>query len=198
MTHGSMRITTLAAGVALAGLAACLSEPALADGWSVGAGAGPDHGKVDCVASFDCDHGSAAAKVFVGYRWNDTVDLQALYFDAGRFKGGDTTPLLHTPFGGTFKVGGVGFSAGYRWQLGQGWSAVARGGIASVRTRFDYDDDLAGNVSRTLIQPLAGLGVAYAIAPQWRIGIDYDVTRFRVHDTHGPLQVLGVAAEYSF
>ena len=173
-------------------------QPAFAEDFSLGIGAGPDHGRVDCVAAFDCDRSGSQAKVFVGYRWNDTVDLQALYFDAGHFKGGDTTPVLGTPFGGTFKVSGFGLSAGYRWQLGQGWSAVARGGFASVRTRFDYADDLAGSVSKTLVEPLASVGVAYAITPQWRLGIDYDVTRFKVHNTHGPLQMVGVAAEYSF
>ena len=179
-------------------LAACFAEPATAADLSVGIAGGVDHGRVDCVAAFDCDRSGSQAKVFVGYRWNDTVDLQALYFDAGHFKGGDTTPVLGTPFGGTFKVSGFGLSAGYRWQLGQGWSAVARGGFASVRTRFDYADDLAGSVSKTLVEPLASVGVAYAITPQWRLGIDYDVTRFKVHNTHGPLQMVGVAAEYSF
>ena len=177
-------------------LATC--QPALAEDFSLGIGAGPDHGKVDCVAAFDCDRSSGSAKVFLGYRWSDTVDLQALYVDAGRFKGGDLTPVFATPFGGTFKVSGFGLSAGYRWQLGQGWSAVARGGLASMRTRFDYADDLASDVSKTKIEPLASLGVAYAITRQWRVSIDYDVTRFKAHNTTGPLQMLGVAAEYAF
>ena len=193
----SLALGVLAASLVLFSLfAPC--DPARAEGLSVGIGAGVDHGRVDCVAMFDCDHGSPAVKVFLGYRWNDTVDLQALYLDAGHFKGGDVTPRLGTPFGGTFKVSGFGLSAGYRWQLGQGWSAVARGGVASMRTRFDYVDDLAGSVGKTLIEPLASLGIAYAITPRWRVGVDYDMTRFKVHNTHGPLQVLGATAEYSF
>jgi len=192
-TNSSRAILTLVGSFSLffAGERAC------AEGLSIGIGAGADRGKVDCVASFACDRNSGAVKIFLGYRAYDTVELQALYFDAGHFKGGDTTPL-GTPFGGTFRVAGFGLSAGYRWQLGQGWSAVARGGVAGVRTRFDYADDLAGSVSKTLIEPLAGLGVAWAVTPQWRLGIDDDVTRFKVYHTHGPLQLLGVAAEYSF
>ena len=178
--------------------AACIGEPARAADFSVGVAGGVDHGKVDCVAAFDCDHSGSQAKIFVGYRWNDAVDLQALYFDAGHFKGGDLAPVSGAPFGGTFKVSGFGVSAGYRWQFGQDWSAVTRGGFASVRPRFDYADDLAGSVSKTLVEPLASVGVAYAITPQWRLGIDYDVTRFKVHNSHGPLQMVGVAAEYAF
>ena len=44
------------------------------------------------------------------------------------------------------------------------------------------------------MQPLAGLGVGYQITPALRIGLDYDVTRFKVYRTHGSLQMLGVAA----
>lgn len=191
--HRGRAIVLLAGSFAL--FVAC--DRACAEGLSVGIGGGADRGKVDCVASFACDHDSGAVKVFLGYHWTDAVELRALYFDAGHFDGGDIT-TLGTPFGGTFKVAGFGLSAGYRWQLGQGWSAVARGGVAGVRTRFDYADDLAGSVSKTMVEPLGGLGVDYAITPQWRLGIDYDVTRFKVYHTQGSLQLLGVAADYSF
>jgi opacity protein-like surface antigen len=170
---------------------------ALAADFSAGVGAGSDRGRVDCVASFECDHSGAFAKAFIGYRWSDAVDLQLLYFDAGHFKGGDTTPL-GTEFGGTFKVNGFGLSAGYRWNIAPAWSVTARAGAASVRTRFDYANDLAGSVSKTTLQPLAGIGIAYALTPQLRVGVDYDVTRFKVHTTRGSLQMLGLAAQFSF
>ncbi len=181
--------------VAGAGLAAGAS--ASAGDFSIGVGAGADRGRVDCVASFDCDRSGSFAKVFAGYRWSDAVDLQVLYFDAGHFKGGDTTPL-GTRFGGTFKVDGLGLTVGYRWDVAPAWSVTARAGAASVKTRFDYANDLAASVSKTTLQPLAGLGIAYAVTPQLRIGVDYDVTRFKVHTTRGPLQMLGVAAQFSF
>ncbi len=125
------------------------------------------------------------------------VDVQALYLDGGRFQGGDVTPL-GTEFGGTFKVEALGLTAGYRWQFAPQWSLVGRAGFASVRTRFDYANPVWGSVSKTTFQPLAGLGVAYALTPALRIGIDYDVTRFKVHHTHGALQMLGVAGQFSF
>lgn len=40
--------------------------------------------------------------------------------------------------------------------------------------------------------------MAYAITPTLRVGLDYDLTRFKVHTTRGQLQMLGVAAQYSF
>ena len=48
------------------------------------------------------------------------------------------------------------------------------------------------------MQPLLGLGLAWQLTPAVGVGLDYDVTRFKAHSTHGALQMLGVAAQYSF
>jgi opacity protein-like surface antigen len=181
----------------LAAAALLASTTAAAADFSVGVGAGLDRGKVDCVASFPCDHNNSFAKLYGSYQVIDAVDVQLVYFDAGRFKGGDTTPL-GTQFGGTFKVSGFGLTGGYRWAFMPQWSLTARAGIASVRTRFEYASPFSGSVSETTTQPLAGLGVAYAITPTIRIGLDYDVTRLKVYKTRGSLQMLGVAAQFSF
>ena len=165
--------------------------------FSVGVGAGADRGRVDCVASFPCDRGSAHWKLFAGYQLSEAVDVQAVGFDAGRFKGGDTTPL-GTEFGGTFKVSGFGVTGGYRWQFAPSWSLAGRAGLAAVRTRFDYANAAFGSASKTTVQPLLGLGLAYAITPAVRLSLDCDVTRFKVHTTRGSLQMLGLAAQYSF
>lgn len=183
----------LLAGVALGSVALT----AAAAEFSIGVGAGVDRGRVDCVASFPCDRSSTHAKLFAGYRLSDTIDLQIVYFDGGSFKGGDTTPL-GTEFGGKFKVEGIGFTAGYRWGFAPAWSLTGRAGLASVRTRFDYANPVWGNASQTHLQPLLGVGIAYAITPTLRLGLDYDVTRFKVHTTRGPLQMLGLAAQYAF
>ncbi len=164
---------------------------------SVGLGAGLDRGKVDCVASYDCDRSSAHAKAFAGYRFVDGIELQAMLFEAGRFEGGDTSPL-GTPFGGRFKVGGLGVAAGYRWSFAPAWSLKGQLGIASVRTTFDYAPPFAGDARQTTTQPLAGLSLGYALAPGWQLSLDYDQTRFKVHTTRGSLRMLGVAAQYAF
>lgn len=168
-----------------------------AAGFSVGAGAGADRGRVDCVASFPCDRSSANGKLFAGFQVNDAVDVQAVFFDAGRFKGGDTTPL-GTAFGGKFEVSGLGVTGGYRWQLAPSWSLGGRAGLATVRTRFDYTNTAFGSASKTTLQPLLGLGLAYAITPSVRLSLDHDVTRFKVHTSRGPLQMLSLAVQYSF
>ena len=165
--------------------------------FSVGLGASADRGRVDCVASFSCDRGSAAWKLFAGYRVSQAVDVQTVWFDEGRFKGGDTTPL-GTEFGGSFKVSGFGLTGGYRWDFAPSWSLGGRAGIAAMRTRFDYANAAFGSASKTTVQPLLGLGLAYAVTPSVRLSLDYDATRFKVHTTRGPLQMLGVSAQYSF
>lgn len=179
-------------------LAAALGlMPTALAGVGVGLGAGPDRGHVDCVASFACNRSSGFAKFFGTYSIGEEVEIQAVYFDGGRFKGGDTTPL-GTEFGGDFKVSGLGLTAGYRWRVAPSWSMVARGGFAGVRTTFDYVNPVWGRASRSTAQPLFGLGVAYEIAPSWRVGVDLDVTRFKVHTTQGPLQMLGLSTQFSF
>ncbi|MES1164081.1 MAG: hypothetical protein ABUL50_13605, partial [Rhizobacter sp.] len=118
-------------------------------------------------------------------------------FDAGRFDGGDISPL-GTPFGGRFKVDGLGIAGGYRWGFAPGWSLKGQLGIARVRTRFDYASPFSGDASQTTTQPLAGLSLAYAIAPKWQLSLDLDETRFKVHTTRGSLRLWGVAAQVAF
>ena len=67
-----------------------------------------------------------------------------------------------------------------------------------MRTRFDYANTIWGSASKTTVQPLLGIGLAYAITPTVRLSLDYDLTRFKVHTTRGPLQTLGLAVQYSF
>ena len=191
-----------AAGGSLASLAlaaaALMPVPAgAANDFSIGVGAGAARGHVDCVASFACDRSGTAASVSAGWRFGDGFDVRAQYFGAGGFKGGDASPL-GTEFGGKFKVGAIGLTGGYTWTFAPAWSLSGRLGVASVRTRFEYADPFSGSASKTTTQPLAGVGLGYAITPQVRLGLDYDATRFKVHTTHGSLQMLGVSAQYSF
>jgi hypothetical protein len=189
----------IAAAAWLAALpASAAAAPAVSDVY-VGVGAGIDRGRVDCIAAFTCDRSSTSWKLTAGARVGDAVDMQAILFDAGRFRGGDTTPL-GTQFGGAFKATGFAITAGHRWDVGSGWSAAARAGAAAVRTRFSYADPFSAlaSVSKTTLQPIAGAGLAFAVTPTLRVGIDYDVTRFKVHTTRGSLQLIGVAAQLSF
>jgi hypothetical protein len=179
--------------------AAALLGPgaACAADYSVGIGGYADRGRVDCVATFACERNSAGGKLFAGYRVSPAVDVQAVWLDTGHFKGGDTTPL-GTEFGGTFKVSGFGLTGGYRWELAPSASLVGRAGLAAMRTRFDYANTAFGSASKTTAQPLLGFGLAYAVTPAVSLSLDCDVTRFKVHTTRGTLQMLGVAAQYSF
>ena len=51
----------------LAALAILISSAATAGDFSVGISAGVDRGKVDCVASFRCDHGCSYAEAYGAY-----------------------------------------------------------------------------------------------------------------------------------
>ena len=165
--------------------------------FSLGAGLAASHGKGRCVDAFPCDRSSGGGKVFGAWRVDDAWDVQAVYFGGHVFKGGDTTPL-GMEFGGKFEASGVGLTAGYRWALAPGWSMTGRAGLASVRTRFDYADIDLASASKSTAQPMAGLRVGYQATPQLGIGLDYDVTRFKVHTTRGSLQMLGLSAQFTF
>ena len=198
--HRSPSSPAATAWVLRGAVAACgllLAGAATAADFSIGLGAGVDHGKADCVESFACDRTSSFARLTGGYRIADAVELQAMLFSAGRFKGGNTTPL-GTDFGGSHKVRGLGLSGGYRLDLAPSWSATARAGAAIVRTRFEYENDAWGSASKTRLEPLAGVGIGYAVTPAVTVGVDYDVTRFKVHTQQGVLQMLGLAVRYSF
>ena len=173
------------------------SSPAAAGDYTLALAAGADRGRVDCVAAFACDHSSTHFKLALAYQIDAAIDVQAAYFDGGRFQGGDTTPL-GTAFGGTFKASGIALTLGYRWQIAPAWSLVARAGLASVRTRFDYANAVWGSASQTTAQPAAGLGLAYALTPALRLGLDLDLTRIKVHTTRGSLRMVGLATQYSF
>ena len=195
MKRAALRPMAARLAAALAAATAATATPAA--NFSLGASGGVDQGQVDCVASFPCDRHSAGLKLFAGYALNEAVELRALYFNAGRFKGGGSTPA-GLQFGGGFKVSGIGITAGYRWDFAPLWSVAAHAGLASVRTRFEHANPVWGSVSQTTVQPLAGVGLAYAITPSLRLGIDYDATRFKAHTTRGPLHMLGLSAQFSF
>lgn len=198
--HRSLSSHSTVGGLAARAAAVCMlpfSAAAAAADFSVGVGAGVDRGRVDCVASFACDRSGTHGKLTAGYRVAEAVELQLIGFASSAFKGGDTTPL-GTEFGGSFEVAGVGLSAGYRWDFAPGWNLAGRAGAAVVRTRFTYRIDAYGSAGKTRLEPLAGVGIGYAISPQWTVGVDYDMTRFKVHTRQGNLQMLGVAARYSF
>ena len=179
-------------------MAALVAAPlACGAGVSVGAGAGVDRGRVDCVATFACDRGSATGKLFLGYSVSEAIDVRAVFFDAGRFRGGGTTPL-GSAFGGTFKVAGLGVTGGYRLPIAPSWSVEGRAGLASVRTRFDHATPAVASAAKTTLQPLVGVGLGYAVTPSLRLSLDCDATRFKVHTTRGSLQLLGVTAQHSF
>ena len=73
-------------------LACTGAAAASAQGFSVGVAAGPDRGRVDCVASFPCDRASTQFKLGGAWNFADAWDVQLAYFRAGSYRGGDPIP----------------------------------------------------------------------------------------------------------
>jgi hypothetical protein len=89
---GPARLRRLALAAFLGAGVGC-ADPALAQTFSVGFGAGPAKGHVECVDAFPCDQSSAFWKLAGGWRPTPEVELQLSAFGAGKFDGGDTTDL---------------------------------------------------------------------------------------------------------
>lgn len=183
--------------VTAACLALAVAGPACAADWSVGIAAGPAWGRVDCVDLFSCDRSASFWKVSAARQLSVPWDAQIAVFGSGKYKGGDRTDL-GTPFGGGFRVVGLGATAGYRWSFAPDWSVVGRFGGAVVKTRFSYAYPFDGSKSKTRLVPLAGIGLAYQVTPTLRVGLDFDETRFEAHTERGSLRMLGAAAQFSF
>ena len=183
--------------LALATFALLTGSTVHAAEFSIGAGVGASRGKVDCLGAFACDRSDTSIKVFAGYQATPEIDVRLSYFGGDSFKGADVTPL-GTPFSGSFKVSGVGVTAGYLWRFAPAWSLHGRLGVASVRTRFEYADPFSGSASKTTAQPTAGLALGYDLSPAVRVGLDLDATRIKAHETRGSLQTFGLFAQYAF
>ena len=175
-------------------------DTAVAADFSIGVGAGVDRGRAECADPFACDRSSGYGKLEAGIRFGvagEAGEARAVFFDAGRFKGGGTTPL-GTRFGGAFEVAGLGLAGAYRWALAPQWSAGARAGIAVVRTRFEYADAALARVSKTTVQPLVGVDIGLALTSDLSLRLELDLTRFKVHTSHGGLRMFGLAVQHSF
>jgi hypothetical protein len=183
--------------LALAAASTLGCDTARATDFSIGAGGGASRGKVDCLAAFPCDRSDTNFNLFAGYQITPAIDVRLTYFGGDSFKGADVSPL-GTPFGGTFRVSGLGLTGGYLWRFAPAWSLHGRLGIASVQTRFDFADPFAGSASKTTVQPTAGLALGYDATSAVRVGLDLDATRFKAHSTQGSLQAIGVFAQYAF
>jgi opacity protein-like surface antigen len=163
---------------------------------SIGATAGAAQGHTDCLAAQPCDHSGGFGRLEATGRFDGGLEVNASYFHAGTFKGRDQQD--QAIYGGDFQVGAVGLTAGYAWRFEPAWRLQARAGVAGVRTHFRYDDPFSGTADKTTLQPLAGVGLAYTVTPSLDLGVDYDETRFIVHESRGPLRMLGVSIQYKF
>lgn len=182
---------------ALCAALAAAHAPATGADWSLGIAAGPAQGRVECVDGFPCDRSASFWKASAAWQGAAPWDAQIAAFGAAKYKGGDRTDL-GTPFGGDFRVLGLGATAGYRWSFARDWSVVGRLGGAVVKTRFSYADPFDGSRSKTRVAPLGGIGLAYEVTPTLRLGLDYDETRFEAHTRRGSLRMFGAAVQFSF
>lgn len=132
--------------------------------------------KVDCAGVASCDKSDTAFKFVAGWNLVPAWAFELGYFDYGKARA--TEPGLALEIDNT----AVGLGLAYHQELTHGFNAVARLGVARVRTRIGGSLPGLGAASESdrHTQPYGGLGLGYQLTPALSVDAawDYGKSRF--------------------
>lgn len=132
---------------------------------------------LDCSTGTRCDRSpSGSAKVTLGLRLEKHFGAELM---AWRLASGDGSVRLGTGVGpGSVRSQGVAAVGVFSAPLLDAWSAQARLGVGQVRGTVVHAGGATGRTSRAT--PVFGLGLRYALTPQWSVSADWDRLPTRV------------------
>lgn len=132
---------------------------------------------LDCGAGVRCDRTpSGSGKVMLGLQLEKNFGAELM---AWRLSSGDGRVKLGTGTGaGTVRSQGVAAVGVFTLPLVDQLSAKARLGVGQVRGEVDYAT--GGSSSRSKVAPVFGVGLSYALSPQWSLQADWDRLPTRV------------------
>lgn len=180
--------------VGLAVLGASLGTPAaaqLAPGWYLGGNIGRTYGHFDNgaavavppdeVTSITGDKHETAWKLFGGYQFQRYFATEFGYYDLGRYNFGYTATT--GTFNANSRIQGLNLDLVGTLPFGYGFTGLARIGAAWTRARTDVSTtggipDFGGSHSRRDWGPKVGLGLEYAITPNWAVRGEWE--RYRI------------------
>lgn len=161
------------------------SQQAMADasgaGWYAGAGIGYAHLKDDVntsgLTSYSRDSNDTGGKLFVGYRFNDYLGLEAAYIDFGKEKFTYQDPSVHGS--GNVKVSAYSMAAVGRLPLGNSFALLGKIGVANAQAKYNdnwSDTGVPGSTSGTknTTVPVLGIGVDYALGKSLSLRAEYE------------------------
>lgn len=203
---------------ALAGLAAL---PALAqdkNGWYAGASVGRTGASIDddritrglagqglVTRSIDDRDTDRGYKIFGGYQFHRNFAVEAGYFDLGSF-GYTATTTPPGSLSGDIRIKGVNLDLVGLWPITDKFSALARVGVTSARTRGDFASSGAVTMPYANAHPSErgtnvkfGAGLMYDFTPA--LGVRVEAERYRVNDSvrnKGHVDMVSLGLVYRF
>ena len=148
---------------------------------------------ISCPSDFSCTNNSFGYKVYLGYTDTDLIagELGYLNFGKSKYKSSDETQ--HSEF----KADAVTLALALRGQWGGSVTGVLRLGGASVQLKQTSDFGLhdSGNAWK----PYAGIGLEYAVTPNFKGALMLDVTEGGTDGGNsGILRLLSAGVQYHY
>jgi hypothetical protein len=148
---------------------------------------------VSCPSDASCKNNSFGYKVYLGYSDTDVIagELGYVNFGKSKFKSDDDTQH------GEFKADAITMGLAWRGRWGGGLSGVLRFGGASVQVKQTSDFGVydSGNGWK----PYLGLGLEYAITPNFKGTASLDVTQGGTDGGEsGVLRLLSAGVQYQY
>ena len=153
---------------------------------------------VDCSGTSSCDKSDTAFKLLGGYKFIPSVALEVGYFNFGKA----TAAASGVNVG--IKNAGFGVGAAFHQDLGSDWNAVARLGIAQIRTKIDASVSGAGAGSDTDSNAAlyGGLGVGYKLTKTTSIDVVWDFSKSKYNknglDESGSINAFSAGVTFAF
>lgn len=168
-------------GAAAAALLAAASLPAMAEGLYVGGSIAKPDWHADDINGVGGSSSGTGLKVYGGWQFHPNFAVEASAFRLGRSSGN----------GGTAKADGFGVDAVGLLPFAPDWTAFAKLGVASVKTRAAGDDD------RNTV-PKFGLGVQYKLTANMSIRGEWERYRLDAFDRKSNTDQFGVGVNWAF
>ncbi|MFT3856071.1 MAG: outer membrane beta-barrel protein [Aquabacterium sp.] len=171
---------------------------ASAQSFSLGAALGQSNLNIDCTGASACDNDGNGAKVYIGYRVNPFLSVEAGYAHFGTASGAadpgtGTVELKYRSYGAYLAAAG-------RVALMKDVAASARLGVMKVNTRLTASGAANGSRSDSAFRPLIGLGLEATITQStWAtLNIDFTKSAEVVGDDAGTLRLITLGVRTDF
>jgi OmpA-OmpF porin, OOP family len=156
-------------------------------------GGGRSDFNVDCTGTSSCDTSGSAFQVVGGYRLGGGWAFEGLYANFGK------TTATAGGIGVDIKATALGAGAAYIADLGSGFGATLRLGLASVEMKGNARvGGAGGSVSDSKAQLYAGLGLSYAFSKSISTELGYLSTRGEIVGEKGNISALTLSVNFAF